>query len=156
MNPDILTRKLTEDDLREVVEVVCMTVLETQVEPASASDFVSDDYLICSISICGAWNGTVKLMAGCDFLNRAASHMFSIEPGAVGPVDRIDSFTELNNMLGGTVKSLLPEPCNLSLPLIISSDSLKGAAQHWIYFLCEDQALAVAVTEASSGVEKAA
>ncbi len=148
--------KFTEEDLKEVVEVVCMTVLELPVQSISASDFNFKDYLKCGISIYGAWSGTVQVRAGVGFLDRAASRMFDIKLDDVEPMDRIDTFAELNNMLGGTIKSLLPEPCGLSLPQIITVDDVKDSAQDWYYYLCDNQALAISVTEAASDAEMAA
>ncbi|MFK7852888.1 MAG: chemotaxis protein CheX [Granulosicoccus sp.] len=146
---------ITEEDLHEVLEVVCMTVFDLSVEPASASDFLSDEPLICKIAISGAWNGTVLIKAGINFLNCAASHMFNLNLTDVESMDRVDAFTELNNMLGGSVKCLLPEPSDLSLPQIVAAESVK-CEQSWFYFLCGDNPLAIAVTEMLSGDKKAA
>lgn len=156
MNPEMTVSDFTEEDLQEVLEVVFMTVLELPVERANSSEFESDDYLVCGISISGEWNGSVHVRAGLDFLNYAASQMFNIELGQVVAMDRIDTLTELNNMLGGTVKCLLPEPSDLSLPQIILIEQANDLSLDWFYFLCGNMPLAVAVTQMASDAEKAA
>ena len=44
--------------------------------------------------------------------------MFHLEEQSAGPEDLQDALGELTNMTGGNIKSLLPEPCRLSLPTV--------------------------------------
>ena len=138
---------VTAEELHEVLEVVCMTVLELPVEFADGSEYSLNEYRLCSITISGAWNGTVQVRAGVEFLTCAASHMFKIDRETVDDSDRADTFTELINMLGGTIKCLLPEPSDLSLPVVLECNTQQISGQSWHHYLCDGHPLAVAVTE---------
>lgn len=146
---------LSEEELNEIVDVVCMTVLDLPVHPGGRAVLQSGQYLTASIGISGAWNGIVKVRVSLDLLERAASGIFSIPVEDVDSRDRIDTITELTNMLGGTVKCMLPESCDLALPEIIPAEK-KGREQHgWVYFSCDSLPLAVAVIDAASGIKAA-
>ena len=46
--------------------------------------------------------------------------MFGLEPAAAGLEEVRDALGELTNMLGGNLKALLPGPCFLGLPTVVS------------------------------------
>ncbi|MFK7889287.1 MAG: chemotaxis protein CheX [Granulosicoccus sp.] len=144
------------DELQEIVEVVWMTVLELPVEPCVSSELASTEALISEIRISGAWQGVVAVRASMQFLRNAASLMFSIDASDVQHLDCKDTLSELTNMLGGTVKCLLPEVCDLSLPSIETCDTVDIDAHDWINFNCQNHPLAVAVTQDAEGSQAAA
>ena len=138
---------INEEELQEIVEVVWMTALELPVRLGSEDELVISDYITADISIAGAWQGSVSLRASKQFLSHAASLMFNCHPDETTDLDRRDTLTELTNMLGGTVKCLLPETCDLSLPTILIDDSAASSDHNWINFSCEGKPLSVAVTQ---------
>lgn len=138
---------LSEEELNEIVDVVCMTVLDMPVEPGDQASLQASEFQTARICITGAWNGWVKVRVSVGLLTKAAARVFSIDEDQVESRDRVDTLTELTNMLGGTVKCMLPETCSLSLPEMLP-DGRKGRKQHeWTYFECESLPLAVAVIE---------
>ena len=147
---------LSAEKLQEIVEVVWMTALELPISPAGNCQLHTDSCHTADISISGAWHGVVTVRASSNFLTRAASVMFSCPIYEVSDTDRIDTLTELTNMLGGTVKCLLPETCDLSLPEVQDSHTDNGTCKDWIYFRCEDNPLAIAVTELDENVSRVA
>lgn len=147
---------LSEEELNEIVDVVCMTVLDLPVHPGGRVVLQSGQYLTASIGISGAWNGVVKVRVSLDLLTRAAADIFNIPVDEVESRDRVDTITELTNMLGGTVKCMLPESCDLALPQIVPPEKRKGREQHeWTYFSCDAMPLAVAVIDSASGSKAA-
>lgn len=44
--------------------------------------------------------------------------MFAMPPESVQAQDQIDAIYELTNIIAGNIKSLLPEPCRLSLSTV--------------------------------------
>ncbi len=48
--------------------------------------------------------------------------MFGIDENEAGEEEIQDAIGELANMTGGNIKSLLPEPCYLSLPAVAITD----------------------------------
>lgn len=146
---------LSEEELNEIVDVVCMTVLEMPVTPGGPSELMAGEYMTACIGISGAWNGVVKVRVSLDLLTLAASQIFSIDKTTVESRDRTDTITELTNMLGGTVKCMLPESCDLALPEIIPYDKKAREQHEWAYFNCDSMPLAVAVIDPRAG-QKAA
>lgn len=147
---------ISEEELQEIVEVVWMTALEMPVEPGLRTELNASDFMTSEIRISGAWRGSVLVCASKEFLSHAASQMFSAEMVELNDRDLTDSLTELTNMLGGTVKCLLPEVCDLSLPQILASDWCPSEQQDWVYFNCEGKPLGVAVVKSAEGVQEAA
>lgn len=147
---------ISKSELQEIVEVVWMTVLELPVTPGSTEDVLDGQYLTSVIQISGAWHGAVKVRACLGFLEQAASLMFSIDKSDVNHMDCVDTLSELTNMLGGTVKCLLPETCDLSLPELEADSSMQAEACDWVNFTCRDNPFAVAVMESADGAKYAA
>ena len=147
---------LSEEELSEIVEVVWMTVLELPVSEGHATELLASECITAGIVISGAWQGSVKVRASQEFMSLAASRMFSIPIEDVEQEDRIDTLTELTNMLGGTVKCLLPETCDLALPSITQGEYEDPAGHEWLHFVCEEHPLAVAVIAAHENVSVAA
>jgi CheY-specific phosphatase CheX len=85
------------------------------------------------VQITGAWEGAVGLQCAEPLARQAAMKMFAVPAPAVTPADLRDALGELGNMMGGNFKALLPEPCVLSLPMVIEGRdfrlSLPGTAQ---------------------------
>lgn len=148
--------EISEEELHEIVEVVWMTVLDLPVEQGDKAELALCDYLISEIQITGAWEGIVSVRASDEFLSHAASVVFNCTVEDVTYLDRSDTLTELTNMLGGTVKCMLPETCDLSLPLILVADAANSTEHDWVYFSCANHPIAVAVTAYLEGAQQAA
>lgn len=147
---------ISEEELSEIVEVVWMTVLELPVKAGSRADLLASEYITASIVISGAWHGVVNVQASLDFLRRAAAHMFTINVDEIELQDCMDTLTELTNMLGGTIKCLLPEICDLSLPTIIERTEDAEEHQDWLYFTCAAYPLALSLVEHDQPASQAA
>jgi chemotaxis protein CheX len=127
----------TVEDLREIADQVWQSYLD----PAGTSPLVPaarrpvDDLpaavsaaVSASVSVTGAWCGHVVIAFSPAASRNAASALLGIELDDVSPVDVTDAIGELANVIGGNVKSLLPEPCVLSLPHLFQGDS---GVVHW-------------------------
>jgi CheY-specific phosphatase CheX len=147
---------ISELELQEIVEVVWMTVLELPVTPDAEKDVMDGQILTSIVQISGAWHGKVMVRASVEFLEQAAALMFSIDRGDVKHIDCVDTLSELTNMLGGTVKCLLPETCDLSLPAVEADNSMEAESRQWVNFKCKDNPFAVAVIESADGAKHAA
>jgi len=147
-------------ELEEIVDGVWMTVLELPVIATDTPSVDTMEYLTSSVRISGAWHGTIKLKASRDFFTLAAAKVFTKEANEVVSQDHIDVATELTNMLGGTVKTLLPEVCDLSLPALVderpAGPALLESATAWVHLISDGHPLAVAIVEESVGIHEAA
>jgi chemotaxis protein CheX len=108
----------TEDDLRVIAEQVWSSYLDTDgtspLIPAPAGDLTT--HVTASVSVTGAWRGHVLVSCSDNASRNAAAALLGIELEEVTEDDVADALGELANIIGGNVKSLLPEPCALSLP----------------------------------------
>jgi chemotaxis protein CheX len=108
----------TEDDLRVIAEQVWSSYLDVDgsspLLPVPAPD--STLHVTASVSVTGAWRGHVLVSCSEAASRNAAAALLGIELDEVTEDDIADALGELANIIGGNVKSLLPEPCALSLP----------------------------------------
>lgn len=79
------------------------------------------------VEIHGAWNGMVTVSCSPAAARFAAGAMFDVAPDDTSSEDVDDALRELANMIGGNVKALLPEPCQLGLPHIVGHDPTPAA-----------------------------
>ncbi|MBL8749035.1 MAG: chemotaxis protein CheX [Planctomycetes bacterium] len=106
-------------DLRILVENVFATTLGMTVTPVMAND----EWPVrrAAVAIRGSWSGRVVVAATDAVLRSTVASMCHVHPHECGESDLTDALLELTNVLGGSVKSLLPEDCRLGLPEILST-----------------------------------
>jgi chemotaxis protein CheX len=108
----------TEEDLRVIAEQVWSSYLDTDgsspLVPEPAPNQKVD--VTASVSVTGAWMGHVLVSCSDGASRNVAAALLGIEFDEVTDDDVADALGELANIIGGNVKSLLPEPCALSLP----------------------------------------
>src|SRR5262245_14915283 len=90
-------------------------------EPLMRTEDAGPLAVMAAISVTGAWDGHVVVSSSRNAAVGVAAAMLQMEPDEVTDADILDAAGELVNVIGGNVKSLLPQPSNLSLP--ITSDS---------------------------------
>ena len=108
----------TADDLLEIADQVWSSYLDPEgvnplvpVAPRQPADEVS-----AAVSVTGAWRGHVVISFSSAASRHAAAALLGVEFDEVSTADITDAVGELANIIGGNVKSLLPEPSALSLP----------------------------------------
>ncbi len=110
-----------------------------------------------SVSISGSWDGIVRLDFAAGLPGELAAAMFMMEPADVSEDEIADAVGELANMLGGNLKSLLPEHSRLSLLSVVLGSSVTlrvtGATLvRRVDFTCGGSALRVTLWESSNAV----
>lgn len=79
-----------------------------------------------AVSVSGGWQGTITAELGAPAAVELAMRMLDLPPEeGVTDADIADAIGELVNVVGGNVKSLMPGPSQLSLPM-----SAAGRAAH--------------------------
>ena len=132
---------VTPDDLAAIVAEVFDALVGLPVAPSADDVEGSTLTAVSSVSLSGAYAGTVTLALGDGLLPAAAEAMFC-EPAADLSQDQVaDVAGELANMVGGSAKGLLPGPSNLSLPTVAFDTSAEahvhgGRASAEITMLC--------------------
>ena len=146
------------DDLAPMLDRITRTVWTTalglQIGRVPGDPLPSWDQppISASIDIRGEWNGTVLLSAPEALIRRFARILFGPEPAELGRIELDDTLGELVNIIGGNLKSCLPSPCRLSLPVQVPAGGAPEASEGKgcsdlcrLSFVCEGQPLAVLV-----------
>ena len=109
-----------EEEILEITETTWQSVLGLDIAPRALPAEMGpvDGHLTGKVEISGAWTGLVLLHGSRELADAAATVIFSTEAGARSEQDSLDAMYELTNIIGGNIKSLLPEPCQLSLPCV--------------------------------------
>jgi chemotaxis protein CheX len=79
--------------------------------------------VVASVSLTGAWDGHVIISMTQAAATTIAAAMLDLDRAAVTDADINDATGEWVNVVGGNVKTLLPTPCQLSLPMTSRSGS---------------------------------
>lgn len=113
-----------DEAIEQIVQSVFATMANIELqrgEPASAGG----DSLLASVHITGSWTGTVVLGLSQELAGATAAGMLMMSEAEVSDADRRDTASELANMVGGNLKSVLPAPSYLSLPTVVSGRDLE-------------------------------
>lgn len=113
-----------EKEICEYTESIWKSILSLDVKPAqNGSGDSNNNYAVAGcIQITGAWNGCVTMHYPMPLAKQVASIMFDLHGEPVENEQIQDALGEMTNMTGGNIKSLLPEPCFLSLPAVALTD----------------------------------
>ena len=108
-----------DTDLQQIAAQVWASYLDVDgsspLIPVPAEKVSTD----ASVSVTGAWRGHVVVRCSAQASRNAAAALLGVELDDVTTEDVTDALGELANIIGGNVKSLLPEPCALSLPHVV-------------------------------------
>lgn len=80
------------------------------------------------IDVSGDWAGTIGLQMSAPMARKAASALFGCAPEQASSDEVKDAASELANMIGGAVKSLLLGSCRLGLPRVLGDVPAPGTA----------------------------
>ncbi len=145
---------IAEEDIAQITASLWRSVLGLEVQPCSQNvpPQGQEDFLTGCIEIRGAWAGAVALRCSTPLACQAAAIMFGVTPETVQTEDMRDAVGELTNILGGNLKSLVPEPCTLSLPAVSGGlngewDSSDKPCLSQVAFACHGQSLWVTCME---------
>lgn len=112
---------VTHDELRSIMDSIWQSLIGDGLAAAGPEPAADDGRprLIGRVEITGEWEGAVTVDCDAELADRLAAAMFGMEPGGLEAEEVRDALGELANMAGGNIKSLLPEPSNLSLPTVV-------------------------------------
>jgi chemotaxis protein CheX len=77
--------------------------------------------MVGAVRVTDAWFGAVVLEMTPGLSRQVAATMFGSTPDVITDAEVVDALGELTNMIGGNIKSLLPAPSQLSLPMVSES-----------------------------------
>lgn len=119
---------IESNDVVELVQAIFDNMLQLPCEPAGvnsahdASD--SSNRLVGCVQIQGDWSGAIEIDTPLEFGRKAAGAMLMVPEEEVSMEDIQDTIAELSNMVGGSIKAILPGQSTLSLPSVASGSGL--------------------------------
>jgi chemotaxis protein CheX len=116
--PSLLDLPVTAEQVAEIAGQVWDSFLGLPLVEAGSADAPTGMVMTGLVAITGAWQGSVVLRCSYEHAVVAAEAMFAAEPGSLDESEIADALGELTNMVGGNIKSLLPEPSALSIPSV--------------------------------------
>ncbi|MCL8027656.1 chemotaxis protein CheX [Nocardioides bruguierae] len=121
------------EDLQQIADDVWATFLDAGDVPPPGDDAGTDagadpetDAVHSAIAVLGSWEGQVVVECSRTAAERMARQMLMVTD--VTPADLDDTVGELVNVVGGNVKSLVPAPSSLGLPVTEAGRWVAGGA----------------------------
>jgi chemotaxis protein CheX len=113
--------QFVEEEIYQITESVWTSVLglEVQRSTQAISQEHPERFITGCVQITGSWYGALTMNCSCNLARRVAAVMFGIDPEKATDGDIRDALGELTNITGGNAKALLPNPCYLSLPIVV-------------------------------------
>lgn len=108
----------TLSDVQMLVEDVWSSFLgaEEPLLPGMPADFPTG--WSAAVTVTGEWEGMVSVEVPVRVAEEVTRRMLCLDEGPLDDADVADAVGELVNMIGGNVKSLMPGPSVLSLPVV--------------------------------------
>ncbi|MCB0325460.1 MAG: chemotaxis protein CheX [Bdellovibrionales bacterium] len=78
------------------------------------------DSRAAAVEVSGAWRGQVAVLASRPWLTIVASCLFHLPEADITELHREEVILEMTNICGGNLKTVLPEPCELSVPRLLA------------------------------------
>jgi len=141
-----------ESEIQQYNKLVWSTLLGFDIQPKSGTFNISSENTITgSVQISGKWNGVISLYLPSSLVARITETMFSLESGQATLETKKDAIGEMINMIGGNIKSMLPQPSSLSTPIF----SMEGQSQQFPFtkqvtqckFVCNGDPFALSLYE---------
>ena len=84
----------------------------------------ASELVTASVSVAGVWAGHIVVTTTWQAALAIAGAMFQMPPTEITNADVTDAVGEVVNVVGGNVKSSVPDPSTLSLPLVARNATL--------------------------------
>src|SRR5512140_3147139 len=107
-----------QSDVCQMTNEIWTGMLQIDLQPASGEKVKGSRAIGACVQITGAWEGAVRVDCSLDLARLATSRFLAVDPSEVAIEQIRDAMGELANMSAGSVKPLLPRPCQLSLPSV--------------------------------------
>jgi chemotaxis protein CheX len=114
---------VSPDDVCIIATDVWASFLAVHLEqiPVEDNPLSGRPSIVGAVRVTDAWFGAVVLELTPSLARQVAATMFETTPDVITDGEVVDALGELTNMIGGNVKSLLPAPSQLSLPMVSES-----------------------------------
>ncbi len=119
------TPRVTGEQIADITRDVWSSflALDLEIAPVDPHLALGGSTSTGCVHISGEWKGTVFVQCTAEHAQLAAEAMFMADPGTLGEDEIADALGELTNMVGGNIKSLLPDGCTLSIPSVANGEN---------------------------------
>ncbi len=108
---------IEQGDIFRMTNEIWSGMLQIDLQPARSVSKKGRGIGAC-VLITGAWEGAVRVDCSLELARLATARFLATSPAEVA-IDQIrDAMGELANMNAGSLKPLLPRPCQISLPSV--------------------------------------
>lgn len=116
---------VVDEDLTGLTAGVWEAFLGLSCEEGPPGDVAHGISWTSSVSVSGGWNGSIALAFPAHLAAAVAGAMFGMGPDEVTDEEVGDAIGELANIIGGNIKGMVDEPCQLSLPVVAFGGNLR-------------------------------
>lgn len=117
-------------DIVAVLREVWCTMLNQDLHEVMEEPMREEKSIAGTVQITGAWEGAVMLQCTERTARVFTAELLGIADHEVNTADLDDAVGELANVVGGNIKSLLPGPSALSLPMVTRGLDYTNAFPH--------------------------
>jgi chemotaxis protein CheX len=111
------TIAIAPSDMCQMTDEIWSGMLQIELQPCEGRSTRSHGIGAC-VLITGAWQGAVRVDCSLALARLATSKFLAVDVAEVEIDQMRDAMGELANMSAGSVKPLLPAPCQISLPSV--------------------------------------
>jgi chemotaxis protein CheX len=146
----------TRDDLLSLVDQTWQTLFGDAIEPNEPAP-IDPAGIRATVSIRGAWQGRVVLDFTAGAAEAVACGLLEAKPGELETAAILDAAGEMANILAGNLKSMVPQPSTLGLPVtyqgarLLENPDFSNENHHLVSFLWKDTQISVTFVEGSDG-----
>ncbi len=142
--------QLSRDDVAQIVREVWTSMLGLEADHLDVSATFAGPTMAGSVGVSGLTDCLISMEIDAEGARKFGATMFGMDVTEVTDDDVCDAVGELTNMVGGNIKSLLPEPSTLSLPVVAfgRNPTLKvvgGKVIMQTHFVSDDHPITVTV-----------
>jgi len=117
---------LSDSLLQEAVGDVLTGLLGAALDDHAAATLPT---YVATVTLEGAFNGMLAVRCTEDTARNLAAVMFDDAPEALDAADVADAMGEVANQVGGVVKTLVPGPTQLGLPVVVRGTRVGADAE---------------------------
>jgi CheY-specific phosphatase CheX len=99
-----------------------MLAMSLDPKPMPADFCETAGHVLASVSLSGMWTGRIEVRLSGGLAQQAAAAMLMQPLSTVVEADTLDASKEIANMIAGVIKSSLPRPCAMTVPVSIVAE----------------------------------
>ena len=126
MESEVIQRSVTD-----VISQIWKVTLDLSIHPEKIEAFraVSEELCIGTVLVSGAWQGSVQVSMSLALAKICAARVFNGKTDVSESEQLSEVLKEFANIVGGNLKTALPEPCGLSTPTYVQSSGPFDASE---------------------------